>query len=136
MDHPEDAILVKTTDVTLLKEKVLGYDWSQGLDYDKLLKSYLYTGFQATNFGLAVEEISKMLKFRKLPVPKEKYIDTEDDFTVVHNSCTIFLGYTSNLVSSGLRETIKFLVQHKMVRFFKLCIYFSHKNTLVKILFS
>jgi deoxyhypusine synthase len=29
--------------------------------------------------------------------------------------CSIFLGYTSNLVSSGLREIIKFLVQHKFV---------------------
>lgn len=28
---------------------------------------------------------------------------------------TIFLGYTSNLVSSGLRETLRFLVQHKHV---------------------
>lgn len=27
----------------------------------------------------------------------------------------IFLGYTSNLVSSGIREVIRFLVQHKMV---------------------
>ena len=27
----------------------------------------------------------------------------------------IFLGYTSNLVTSGLRETIRFLVQHKLV---------------------
>lgn len=29
--------------------------------------------------------------------------------------CKIFLGYTSNLVSSGVREIIRFLVQHKMV---------------------
>ena len=29
--------------------------------------------------------------------------------------CTIFLGYTSNLISSGLRETIRFLVEHKHV---------------------
>lgn len=29
--------------------------------------------------------------------------------------CTIFLGYTSNLVSSGLRETLRFLVEHKLV---------------------
>lgn len=29
--------------------------------------------------------------------------------------CTIFLGYTSNLVSSGIRETICFLVKHKLV---------------------
>ncbi|GAA5877139.1 hypothetical protein JCM3774_003312 [Rhodotorula dairenensis] len=29
--------------------------------------------------------------------------------------CSIFLGYTSNLVSSGLREVIRFLVQHNYV---------------------
>ncbi len=28
---------------------------------------------------------------------------------------TVFLGYTSNLISSGLRETIRYLVQHKHV---------------------
>jgi deoxyhypusine synthase len=29
--------------------------------------------------------------------------------------CTVFLAYTSNLVSSGLRESLRFLVQHRMV---------------------
>jgi deoxyhypusine synthase len=29
--------------------------------------------------------------------------------------CTIFLSYTSNIISSGLRETIRFLVQNKLV---------------------
>jgi deoxyhypusine synthase len=29
--------------------------------------------------------------------------------------CTIFLGYTSNLISSGLRETIRYLVQNNHV---------------------
>ncbi len=29
--------------------------------------------------------------------------------------CTIFLGYTSNLISSGVREVIRYLVQHKHV---------------------
>ena len=28
----------------------------------------------------------------------------------------IFLGYTSNMISAGVRDTIRFLVQHKMVR--------------------
>jgi len=31
-------------------------------------------------------------------------------------NCTIFLSYTSNMISSGIREYIRFLVQHKMVR--------------------
>ncbi|RYG68689.1 hypothetical protein EON64_04615 [archaeon] len=29
--------------------------------------------------------------------------------------CFIFLSYTSNMISSGVRETIKYLVKHKMV---------------------
>ncbi|XP_066152629.1 probable deoxyhypusine synthase [Euwallacea fornicatus] len=111
----EEAVLVKTTDTSLLKEKVVGYDWSKGINYDKLLESYLHTGFQATNFGLAVEEVKKMLHCRKLSISPDKYIDAEDEFTMVQNSCTIFLGYTSNLVSCGLRETIRFLVQNKLV---------------------
>ena len=32
-----------------------------------------------------------------------------------HARTTIFLGYTSNLVSSGLRETLRYLVEHKHV---------------------
>lgn len=53
---------------------------------------------------------------RKKPLPVDKSDLYEDDeFIKRNNNCTIFLGYTSNLVSSGLRETLKFLVQHKMV---------------------
>ena len=43
-----------------------GYDFNQGVDYHALLQSYKYSGFQATNFGLAVEEINKMIKKRCL----------------------------------------------------------------------
>lgn len=110
-----DAVLKKTTNLSFLGDKVVGYEWNQGVDYNKLLDSYLHTGFQATSFGLAVKEINKMINCRKLPIPEEKFIDNDDEFTAVKNNCTIFLGYTSNLVSSGLRETLRFLVEHKMV---------------------
>ncbi|XP_063910679.1 probable deoxyhypusine synthase [Zophobas morio] len=115
LESVSDAVLQKTKDSSLLKEKVAGYDWSQGLNYDKLLNSFLHTGFQATNFGLAVEEINRMIECRKAPISEDRYVDDEDPFIGVKSNCTIFLGYTSNIVSSGLRETIKFLVQHKMV---------------------
>lgn len=42
--------------------------------------------------------------------------------------CKIFLGYTSNMVSAGMRETIKYLVKHKMVSLF-LDLYMSHKRS-------
>ena len=41
-----------------------GYDFNKGVDYHALLQSYKYSGFQATNFGLAVEEINKMISKR------------------------------------------------------------------------
>ena len=31
------------------------------------------------------------------------------------NNCTIFLGFTSNLISSGVREVLRYLVQNDMV---------------------
>ena len=41
--------------------EIKGYDLNKGLDYGKLLESYLTTGFQATNFGKAVHEINRMV---------------------------------------------------------------------------
>lgn len=32
--------------------------------------------------------------------------------------CKVFLGFTSNLISSGIRDTVRYLVQHHMVSFF------------------
>lgn len=112
----QEAVLKKTCDDTsiYLKEQVRGYDWSDGVNYEKLLKTYCRSGFQATNFGLAVEEIHRMIECRSLLLTKEIF-EGEDAFTNIKNNCTIFLGYTSNIVSSGLRETIRFLVQHRLV---------------------
>lgn len=30
--------------------------------------------------------------------------------------CKLFLGFTSNLISSGVRKTIRYLAQHRIVR--------------------
>src|SRR3989344_1510048 len=73
--------------------KIKGYEFNNGLDYDKLLDSLYTTGFQATNLGKAIEIIKNMRK----------------------DKCTIFLGYTSNLVTSGLRDIFRYLAEHKLV---------------------
>jgi deoxyhypusine synthase len=64
-----------------------------GENYEKLLDSYLTTGFQATHFAKVVEIINKMIKDR----------------------VTIYLGYTSNMITSGLREVFRFLAEHKKI---------------------
>lgn len=118
MEPALEAVMKKSENVSYLNQEVKGYEWKNGIDYEKILNSYLNCGFQATNFGLAVNEINKMLSKRRLPLQSDSYEDKEDEFVTVKSSCTIFLGYTSNIVSSGLRETIKFLVQHKLVCFY------------------
>ena len=94
-----------------------------GFDFDKvedlrsiptsdLLASFKTMGFQATNLGLAIEEVEKMLNWKpKTPVDPQEEVDED----IVPEFCKIFLGYTSNQVSAGNRELIRFLVQHKLV---------------------
>jgi deoxyhypusine synthase len=59
-----------------------------------------YMGFQASAVGQATDIINGMRLWR----------DPETG-----DKTTIFLGYTSNLISSGLRDTFRWLVQHKHV---------------------
>lgn len=115
-DLAKDAVLQKSSFDLTNAVTVKGYDFEQGVNYDGILKSYKNTGFQATNFGAAVEEINKMLETRHVQLDEdEKDMYEEDEFIRKKHKCTIFLGYTSNIVSSGLRETLRFLVQHKLV---------------------
>ncbi|CAL1288060.1 unnamed protein product [Larinioides sclopetarius] len=109
-----EAVLKKSSSLPKNKELVKGYDFNDGVDYHALLQSYKSSGFQATNFGLAVEEINKMITCRHQPLINEDVLET-DPFIRRKHHCTIFLGYTSNMSSAGVRDTIRFLVQHKMV---------------------
>ncbi len=72
---------------------IKGYDFSKGLDMKKFIDAYKTTGFQASHLGKAIEIARKMRK----------------------ENVTIFLGYTSNMISSGARESILHLVKNKMV---------------------
>lgn len=98
-------------------EKVKGYDFNQGLDYEKLFDSYKNSGIQATSVGRGIEIINEMIKWRLSDEPiKEDEDEKLKDIEVRKNTrCTIFLGYSSNIMSSGMREILKYLCQHKMV---------------------
>ncbi len=43
--------------------KIEGYDFNQGVNYSQLLKSMISTGFQASNFGDAIEVVNQMVSF-------------------------------------------------------------------------
>ncbi|XP_029292885.1 LOW QUALITY PROTEIN: deoxyhypusine synthase-like [Cottoperca gobio] len=106
----------KTTPVPEDTPKVQGYDFNQGVDHHALLKSYFNTGFQATNVGLAIQEINNMIDRRQQPMKAVNgFVDEDPSTCPCLRSCTIFLSYTSNLISCGVRESIRYLVEHKMV---------------------
>lgn len=112
-----DSVL-KKTNFQLDTAQAKGYDFNQGINYADIIKSYATTGFQATALSKSIDIINKMLKWRLSdePINHETEDDELKDIEVRKKvKCTIFLGYTSNLISSGMREIFKFLVQHKLV---------------------
>jgi deoxyhypusine synthase len=53
---------------------------------------------------------------RAFPALSQQLINENSYYSLVQRSnCTIFLGHTSNMISCGVRETIRFLVKNKMV---------------------
>ena len=84
---------------------------------DKVMDAFRFTGFQATNLGLAVEQIQQMRRWRLSHVPWQPTDDPELKPMELRERirARIFLGYTSNQISSGQREVLKFLVQNRMI---------------------
>ena len=61
-DGLQETILAKSAPMPEDAREVVGYDFSKGIDYHQLLQSFRTSGFQATNFGMAVEEINRMVR--------------------------------------------------------------------------
>lgn len=54
----QQAVLVPS--VAFTGEKIKGYDFNEGVDYSALFSSFKFTGLQASNLALAIEEINRM----------------------------------------------------------------------------
>jgi deoxyhypusine synthase len=74
-------------------DDIKGFDLSKEANINDLLKKFKTIGFQATHLSQAVEVLNKMYE----------------------NKTTIFMSFTSNMVSSGLRELFTYFVKHKLV---------------------
>lgn len=59
--HKPKYIYRQTVPIPEDTPKVRGYDFNQGVDHQALLQSFYNTGFQATSFGLAVNQIKMMV---------------------------------------------------------------------------
>ncbi|XP_075591180.1 uncharacterized protein LOC142598102 [Dermatophagoides farinae] len=96
----------------------------------ELLDSYQYFGFQATNVGKAAKILRQMYEWRLSSEPLTK--EEEEELVDVQNNdgtifswaspeirpatrATIFLSFTSNMISCGLRDTFVYLAKQNLV---------------------
>eukprot|EP00171_Calliarthron_tuberculosum_P016299 IDg16299t1 len=104
-----EAVLAKSESLSSSAKVVKGYTFEdEVVNYDELFNCYSSTGFQATHLGQAIGIVNNMINWK----PSLHQVSEGMDKNA---RCKIFLGYTSGMVSSGVRETIRFLVKHKMV---------------------
>ncbi|KAH0587525.1 hypothetical protein H2248_006308 [Termitomyces sp. 'cryptogamus'] len=111
------AVLQPSEPISENAVPVRGPDFEEPLSLLQFLQSYERIGFQANSLGKAIDIVNRMRKWR---LSDEPLAEDESDY---HSSpdiraqtrCNIFLGYTSNLISSGLREVILYLVKHNHV---------------------
>lgn len=62
LNDARGAVLVPSEDPADHEmDEVKGYDFNNGIDYSKIMDTYLTTGFQATHFGKAVEVRSLLI---------------------------------------------------------------------------
>ncbi|KIY42911.1 Deoxyhypusine synthase [Fistulina hepatica ATCC 64428] len=111
------AVLQPSEPVPSSAIPVVGPNFDAQLSLQDFLKSFGRIGFQAANLGRAMEIVDKMRTWR---LSDDPVLEDEDPVLVdpvarANVKCNIFLGYTSNLISSGLRDVIRYLVQHKHV---------------------
>ncbi|GMR37035.1 hypothetical protein PMAYCL1PPCAC_07230, partial [Pristionchus mayeri] len=110
----QSAVLVPSDEIPEGKAEIVGIDFNKEVTLDSLLSSYITTGFQATHLGQAIRELNMALDDREKEVSGE-----EKTFPYPEGrkkrALTLFMGYTSNLVSSGLRESIRYCVEHDLV---------------------
>ncbi|KAF9733685.1 deoxyhypusine synthase [Paraphaeosphaeria minitans] len=130
-----DAVLKPSEPVPADTKQVQGIEFNDYADrsitVEQLMGGYARMGFQATAIGEAVRIVNDMplrnrLAAKGMPKPAlvvrllfRFYSDSQWQRTWTDaetgEGTTVFLGYTSNLISSGLRETLRYLVQHKHV---------------------
>lgn len=119
-DILSDAVLKASVPVPEDFVEVKGIDYSKpesvNMRAKDLIKSMRTMGFQASSMGEGCEIIDEMRSWRGVHRDSlEEHERTGEFDDNGFQKSTIFMGYTSNLISSGLRDTLRYLVQHKHV---------------------
>ena len=115
-----EAVLRHSEPVPLDIPQVKGVDYSKREAYNMkavdLVRSMRTMGLQATSVGQACDIVNEMQGWRGQHISELEEYQIKGSFDDNgYQKTTIFLGFTSNLISSGIRDTLRYLVQHKKV---------------------
>jgi len=77
--------------------KIEGYNFDEKFDFSKFIESYNNMGFQGSNLGMAFNILSRMIEEKK------------------NHKLSIWMSFTGNMISSGNREIIAYLVKNKLI---------------------
>ncbi len=78
LQEAKNAVLVQSGSVPAETPVVRGYDFNEGLNYDKLLQSMFVTGYQATHLGRAINIVNDMIRWKLSDDPMtQEEIDDE-----------------------------------------------------------
>eukprot|EP01083_Nonionella_stella_P125895 380852_1 len=115
-DKAQQSVYVVSEELPANTPKVEGPDFNKSRSIDHILSAFRHTGFQASNLANAVDRINEMIHWRmsEEEAKNPQYGDMTPQ-EVKDVRCTIFLGFTSNQVSSGNREVIRYLCEHNMI---------------------
>jgi len=117
------SIPVDTSSLGYNTTRVQGFNFSsltkeQKVTLRNFAESYATTGFQSTELGRAIDIVREMRKWRLSDEPIDPSdIGTEyaEELYRKNYKCFTWLSFTSNLISSGLREQFVYLAKNNMI---------------------
>lgn len=105
------AVFVKSSDIPKDVDIVRGMNFEKEINIHEFVNSFKYLGFQATNMGMGIDEINRMIYYKYIHEHNCSY----DAFEMKKKNCIIWLSFTSNMISSGLREIFVYLAKNKFI---------------------
>jgi len=117
-DLAVEAVQVKSEPIPDGTPEVRGVEFNDKPDLQGVLNGLRWSGFQASHLGKAIEVVNEMITWRPSEEDIIKWMENDSTLTreeAENTRTTIFLGLTSNMISSGTREVIRYLVEHNMV---------------------
>ncbi|VUZ98411.1 deoxyhypusine synthase, putative [Plasmodium vivax] len=125
IEDAKSSVFVKSNKIPENTDVVKGINFEEEVNLHQFVNQYKYMGFQATNLGIGIDEVNKMIHFKYAEGGEgtqdghdndhDQDSDDERQALPKKKKCLIWLSFTSNMISSGLREIFVYLAKKKFI---------------------